>query len=90
MMPEKFLGWYMQGSVPSPLAVRRFNSYCAVVLLLDGCSVLALWAGLSGWTSRPPVPLLVFYCNSLLGYQHTLSQGHRCSSTCGKLGKQRK
>ncbi|CAK9034129.1 unnamed protein product [Durusdinium trenchii] len=68
MMPEKFLGWYMQGSVPSPLAVRRFNSYCAVVLLLDGCSVLALWAGLSGWTSRPPVPLLVCYSVTTLSF----------------------
>ena len=28
--------------------IRRFNSYCTLVLLLDGCSVLALWAGISG------------------------------------------
>eukprot|EP00434_Breviolum_minutum_P020131 symbB.v1.2.017751.t1/scaffold1390.1/size121990/8 len=61
MMPEKFLGWYLQGARPSPNSIRRFNSYCGVILLLDGCSFLALWAGISGWTTRPPVPLIVCY-----------------------------
>lgn len=61
MMPEKFLGWYLQGAVPSQAASRRFNSYCCAVLLLDGCSFLALWACFAGWTARPPVPIMVCY-----------------------------
>ncbi|CAE7213838.1 SLC4A10, partial [Symbiodinium pilosum] len=61
MMPEKFLGWYLQGAVPSQATSRRFNSYCGTVLVLDGCSFLALWAGLAGWTARPPLPIMVCY-----------------------------
>ncbi|CAJ1339988.1 unnamed protein product [Effrenium voratum] len=61
MMPEKFLGWYMQGSSPTQSAIRRFNMYCSLVLLLDICGLFALWAGLAGWTATPPVPLLICY-----------------------------
>ncbi|CAE8587984.1 unnamed protein product [Polarella glacialis] len=61
LMPEKFLGWYLLGAAPSAGASRRFNLYCMSVLILDGCSLLALWAGLAGWTAQPPLPLAICY-----------------------------
>lgn len=62
LMPEKFVAWFMLGSPPSASGIRRFNLYALCILLLDGCSLLALYAGFSHWAPLPPLPLVVCYC----------------------------
>lgn len=49
---------------------RRFNSYCGVILLLDGCSFLALWAGISGrifFEGCPDIWALILQWSDVLG-----------------------
>lgn len=57
LMPEKYLGWYL---AESEVARHRFNIYCAIVILLDLCGLMALWSSFSG-RSELPAPLAGCY-----------------------------
>lgn len=61
LMPEKFLGWYMLGQHPDSRAKKVYNIYFALVLLLDCCGLLALYAGYASWSPWPPLPIAACY-----------------------------
>ena len=68
---------------------RRFNSYCGTILLLDGCSFVALWAGISGQgfagvslQSVPLYSLCLDFCMDR-SYNYWMQGSQNCESHPG-------
>lgn len=57
LMPEKYLGWYLSDCQGSQ---RGFRVYCAIIVLLDLCSFIALCSSIFGSTDLP-TPLALCY-----------------------------